>query len=187
MAEVKGVLLKGTMIFLQNRFGDQAVEAAIKGLSAEDQKLLPSMLLASNWYSYEVWRAVRNLTRALMTKADADIAVEMGKFNAQYAFTGVYQSVLTDDPIRLLEKFSWIHDFFYKDTSTITTRILGDKSGIVEYRYDRDVRPARSTCASTMGFWMRTLELAGASRVKAAHTKCMKVGLVCCEYRIEWE
>jgi hypothetical protein len=186
MAEVKGVQLRATILFLKDRFGDETVEAAINALSTEDRYLLPSVLLDSNWYPYSVWRPVRRISRALSTETGADMAIDMGRFIAEYVFTGVYKSLLAHDAAKLLEKFAWIHDFFYRDTCKIETKIFSKTSGLVQYLYDQGVRPARSTCVSTMGFWIRTLELSGASNVKASHSKCMVDGEDTCVYLIEW-
>jgi len=133
-----------------------------------------------------VWRAVRRISRVLATAAREDFTLDMGKFIAQYVFTGVYKSLLTKDPAKLLGKFGWLHEFFYRDTNTIETKMLGPTSGAVEYRYFPDAKPARSTCVSTMGFWIRALELAGANNVRAEHTKCMTDGDETCEYLMEW-
>jgi hypothetical protein len=187
MAEVKGVQVRATILFLKDRFGDEVVEAAINTLGPEDRALLPSLLLDSNWYPYSIWRPVRRVSRALSDEMGDDMAIGVGSFIAQYVFTGVYKSLLTNDAARQLAKFPGIHEFFYRDTSAIETEILSQTSGLVRYRYNQGVRPARSTCLTTMGFWIRTLELSGAENVKANHSQCMTDGHDVCLYGIEWQ
>ncbi|HMG34919.1 MAG TPA: hypothetical protein VKM94_13360 [Blastocatellia bacterium] len=187
MAEVKGVLLNAVLSFLGERFGEEALDKAIANLSPSDRVLLPTVILASNWYAYSAWGPVRRLTAALSQGKDPDLGIEMGKFNASYVFGGVYKSLLIKDPAKLVKKFSWMHDFFYRDGLSLETELPGEGGCWLRYRYADDAKPARSTCISTMGFWIRTIELAGGSNVTAQHTKCRAQGYELCEYRIEWE
>jgi hypothetical protein len=186
MAEVKGVQVRATIQFLKDRFGNEAVETVVSRLAPEDRALLPSLLLDSNWYPYSVWRPVRRISRALADETGNDMAIDLGKFMAQYVFTGVYKSLLINDPARLLENFPSIHEFFYRDTSIIKTEIHSRTSGVVSYRYNGEIRPARSACQTTMGFWIRTLELSGAAQVKAIHSTCMADGGKACLFSFEW-
>src|SRR5262249_41593539 len=111
---------------------------------------------------------------------------EMGKSNADYVFSGVYKSLLIKDPVKLVKKFSWLHDFFYRGGLTLETEIPNPGCCYVRYKYQQGAHPARSTCTSTMGFWLRTIELGGGTNVRARHTKCRADGKDICEYHIEW-
>jgi hypothetical protein len=186
MSEVKGVQVRATIQYLKERFGEEAVEGQINALSPDVRYLLPALLLDSNWYPYSVWRPVRRISRALSDETGDGVAISLGKFIAQYVFTGVYKSLLTPDPAKQLAKFPGIHEFFYKDTSTIETEVLSPTSGLVRYLYNQGVRPARSSCQGTMGFWIRTLELSGAANVKAKHSKCITEGEDVCLYDMHW-
>src|SRR5262249_40884694 len=123
MAEVKGVLLNAVLSFLGERFGEEALDKAIANLSPSDRVLLPTVILASNWYAYSAWGPVRRLTAALSQGKDPDLGIEMGKFNASYVFGGVYKSLLIKDPAKLVKKFSWMHDFFYRDGLSLETEL----------------------------------------------------------------
>ena len=116
-----------------------------------------------------------------------DFPFELGKYLAQYAFTGVYKSLLEKTPIKQVEKFSWIKDFFSQDTRDVETRMLSESSCLVRYSYEKGAQVTRSTCASSRGFWVRTLELSGASDVKATHRKCLLDGNDYCEFLYEWQ
>jgi hypothetical protein len=186
MAEIKGIQLKATLVFLKQRFGEAAVEAAIEALSPEDRALLPAVLLDSNWYPFDAWRPVSRVSRAVAGEPSPDLAIETGKFIAQYVFTGAYKSLLVNNPIKQVEKFSWINEFFYRNVRRIETQILGDSSCLLRYRYEQSIKPARGTCIGIIGFWVRTLELSGASNVKSTHSKCLVDGKDCCEYLFEW-
>jgi hypothetical protein len=186
MAEVKGVLLNAVLAFFRKRFGESAVDAAIQSLAPGDRVLLPNLILDSTWYSYSAWGAVRRMAAVLSRDRNPALAIEMGKFNADYVFGGVYKSLLINDPVKLVKKFSWLHDFFYRDGLALETEIPSPGSCYLRYRYQAGAKPARSTCISTMGFWIRTIELAGGTNVKARHTKCRAEGQDFCEYHMEW-
>jgi hypothetical protein len=187
MAKIKGIQLNAIMKFLKKRYGEDRVKALIGSLPAEDRILLPPVLLDSNWYPYEVLRAVRKISRGLAAEKDESLAVDMGRYIADYAFAGVYRSIFVRQPIKQVQKFSWVHDFFYQDAQTLETEIVSETSCVIRYRYLPGVKPARSTCASTMGFWIRTIELSGGSNVKASHDKCVIDGHDCCEFSVVWQ
>ena len=187
MAEVKGVQLKGTVSFLKERYGESAINRAIEALAPEDRAVLPAVFLDSSWYGDDVWRAVRRLTRSLTADAGPDLPIDLGKHISQYTFTGVYRSLLVQDPRKQAEKFAWIYDFFFRDAQKVETKFHGNSSCTITYYYKPGEKPTRSTCAGTLGYSMRTLELAGGSNVRGTHKKCAADGQPCCEYFLEWE
>ena len=187
MAEIKGVQLKGALTFFSEQYGEDALNEAIAQLSAEDRALLPPKFFDSNWYPYDTWRALRRIAGILRTGSEPpDQAIRYGKYIAEYLLTGVYQSLVAKDPRRQVNRFNAIHDFFYKDTATIVVKQEGESVCSVEYSYTPAVKPVPSTCMSTMGFWMRVLELSGASTVKASHPTCLCKGEKYCLFRYDW-
>ncbi|HUK90465.1 MAG TPA: hypothetical protein VLZ81_08705 [Blastocatellia bacterium] len=185
--EIKGVQIRAAYMFLKQRYGDQAVEEALKSASSEDRLIMPSLLLDSNWYPHTAWRVIRRITRVLDPNAGRDFPVEMGKFMADYVFKGVYKSLLSPDPSKQVEKFKWIHDLFYRDVCTLDAKAVGTNSGVVSYSYRKGVTVTGATCLLLMGFWTRTLELAGAKDVEATHPKCVSKGSPVCEYSFTWK
>jgi hypothetical protein len=187
MAEVKGVQLKGTIIFLTERYGQPAVNKAIASLAPEDRAILPAVFLDSTWYNDDVWRAVRRLTRILTTDAGPDLPLELGKHISEYTFTGVYRTLLVNDPRKQADKFGWVYDFFFRDAQRVEAKVHEGSSCTINYYYKPGDKPTRATCLGTLGYSMRTLELAGASNVKGTHHKCVADGKDCCEFFLEWE
>ena len=187
MAEIKGILLNAWMEFLKNRYDEQAVAQALRTLSVEDRLLFSSGFLASSWYPYNTLQALRRLTRPLVTPAEQHLSEEIGRFMAEYVFTGVYRSLLVKEPIKQVEKFSWIRDFFFNETRKLETEIASSSRCVVRYRYEPGTKPTRAICESLGGFWSRTIELTGASRVRSSHRKCVTDGGSCCEFAFEWQ
>jgi len=187
VAEIKGLLLNGWMRFLRERFGAEPVAQAIETLGPEDQRLLSSVFLPSSWYRYDALHGLRRLTRLLATPADRNLAVEIGRAMAHQAFTGVYRPLLCKDPSKQVEQFPATADFFFRETRKLETEMLDASSCIVRHVYQGGARPTRAICASTMGFWGQTLELAGASKVESEHPRCAAQGGSVCEYAFRWQ
>ena len=187
MAEIKGILLNGWVKFLKDKYGDETVAKATAALEPEDRRLVPAMFLDASWYPYDSLHALRRLTRPLIKKGDGDITSEIGRYMAQYAFTGVYKSLLAHDPIKQVEKFASIGEFFFRDARKLETELTSPTSCLVRYRYQPGAKPTRAICGSLTGFWSRSIELAGASRVNGSHTKCYAAGADCCEFAFDWK
>jgi hypothetical protein len=186
MADVKGILLNGWVKFLRDRYGDEAVDKALAGLSPEDHRLVPTRFLDASWYAFDSLHALRKLTRPLVQRGDGDITVEIGRYMAQHAFTGVYKTLLAHDPIKQVQKFASIGEFFFREARKLETEITGPTSCLVRYRYEAGAKPTRAICASMTGFWSKSIELAGAANIKASHPKCFAEGSDCCEFVFKW-
>ena len=171
---------------MKEQVGAEAYDSALASLTIEDREMIPSVLLDSNWYPFDIWRILRRLARILIPHAGTEFAIDMGKYMAEKAFTGVYKSLLANDPVKQAEKFPWINDLLYKDTRTVDVTVRGKSGCHVRYHYLPDVNPRRSTCLSSMGIWIRLLEMTGAKNVKAAHTKCVIDKNESCEFTFEW-
>lgn len=187
MSEIKGILLNAWVKFLNERYGSEAVAGALGNLSPEDRRLVPGKFLDASWYPYDSLHALRKLTKPLVTRSDGDVTGEIGRFMAQHAFTGVYRSLLARDPITQVQKFTSIGEFFFHDARTLETEIHGPVSCLVRYRYQSGAKPTRAICASLRGFWSRSIELAGATKVTASHPKCVAAGANCCEFLFDWQ
>jgi len=186
MAEIKGILLRAWIDFLKKRYSEQSVSEALNALSVEDRLLLSSFFLASSWYPYSTLHALRKLTRPLVTPADQNLSMEIGRFMAEYVFTGVYRSLLEKDPIKQVDKILWIRDFFFREALELEAEMAGESSCVVRYRYEAGANPTRPICESLRGFWSMMLELAGADKIKSSHPKCITSGGRCCEFAFEW-
>jgi hypothetical protein len=186
MGDTKGIVLTAWMDFLNQRYGQASLAGAIKTLSPDDQALLSAPFLPSSWYPYNTLHALRRVTRALATPADQNLGVEIGRFMADHVFTGIYRSVFVHDPVKMIEKFSWVGDLFYQEVRDLDTEILSDTHVLVRHRHKSGSKPTRAICESLQGFYGRTLELAGALAVRHTHPKCLARADDCCEFVFEW-
>ena len=187
MAEIKGVLLNAWVDLLQQRYGEQAVVQACDAVSRTDPSLRSAFFLPTNWYPYSALDSLRQVTRALATSGAPIQAVEVGQHMAKYVFTGVYRALLAKDPVKQLEKFPSIREFFFHDTHQLEIEHTGESRCIVRYRYEPGLKPTRAVCESLGGFWSKALDLAGASDTRFAHPNCILNGGSCCEFALEWQ
>ena len=187
MAEIKGILLNAWMELLKNRYGEQAVSQAFNAVGRNNPSLLSSFFLPTNWYPYSTLDGLRQVTRALATPATPTLSVEVGRFMAEYVFTGVYRTLLVKDPVKQLEKFPSIKEFFFHDTYDLEIDKTGDAGCLVRYRYEPGTSPTRAICESLGGFWSKALDLAGASNTQFTHPNCVLNGGPCCEFALAWQ
>jgi hypothetical protein len=188
MAEVRGPLLIGWLLFLNERYGEETVATAMAGLEPEDRRALETRFLASSWYPYATMHSLRRLTRALAARrpADPDLAVQIGRAMARHAFTGVYKPLLRQDPAAQVQQFATTAEFFFRDTRTLESRMTSAASCLARYLYEKAATPGPGMCASMAGFWCQTLELAGARQVEFEHPRCQVRGDVGCEFTFRW-
>jgi hypothetical protein len=186
MPEVKGVLLNGWMQFLKSRFGDEEVNRGLELIDKADRSVLTAGFLDSSWYPFDTQRAISRLTRSIATSADQNLSIELGGFMAEYAFTRVYRSLLTNQPRKQVES-AWIDEMLFRGVRRVESAMTGPSSCVLRYYYDQEVEPTAAICASTIGFCVREAELAGAGGVRVTHPNCAVRGADCCEVMMEWQ
>ena len=185
--ELRGVQLKAVYTFMNQRYGDEPVDAALKSLGADDQALMPSLLMDSNWYSYSAWRVVTRMMRILDPGAGEQFCIEAGRYMAEYCFAGAFKSLVSATPAQQVNRFDRIHHLGVRNVSEINARNVTKDSAIVTYSYDKSVGAVASTCATLRGFWSRLLEMSGARDVVVIHNKCAARGADSCEFSFSWK
>jgi len=186
MPEVKGVLILGRLEILKDRYGEQAVEAAIPKLNPDDRSVLSAKFLPSSWYPYEVLRVIDRLTRHIPPEKGRLGSLEVGQAMAQYVCSGVYKSMVVHDPLKQVGRICWVGDMLYRNYRRCETAMTGDGSCVVTYAYEEGAVPTPGMCKSTTGFLMRLMELAGAKAVSGVHERCVNKGAKVCEFRLRW-
>ncbi|HKV38599.1 MAG TPA: hypothetical protein VJX67_05260 [Blastocatellia bacterium] len=186
MAELKGVLLNSWMKYLQKRFSEQQVSAHIELLSPGDRHLFSTKFLDATWYPLETFGALRRLVRSLAPRIDPEMLIELGRFTAENAYTGVYRSLVANDPSKTVERFAWAEDLFFRGFRKLESQLTGPASCVLRYKYDGGFKPTRGMCTSLIGFWSQLLEMSGASGVEGSHQVCQAAGADKCEFEFNW-
>lgn len=185
MAQVKGTLLNAWKNFLNDRYGEDQVAAAIQSLSAGDRLLLQSPILDSTWYSMEFEETLRRLTRFLATPSDKDMARQMGRYIADYFYAHAYRTLLRGKPGGG-KALDWFEDLVYRDLREYDVDMTGPSSSVVRYRY-REGRPTAGQCQTLKAFIIRKFELSGYQNVTCTHVTCVAKGDECCEFSVQWD
>jgi predicted hydrocarbon binding protein len=176
-------MLNAWLSFLKDRYGDEAVGGAIGKLAPQDKLQLEKTILDSSWYPIEATRVLSKLQSVLDGKVD--ISLEMGRYMAEYVFTGVYRMFLTRDPLSQGKKIVQASNYFYRDVHKLEVDVTGPVSCTVRYRLAKG-KPSIATCNTRKGWWARALELAGAISVNITHPQCRARGQEVCEFLVEW-
>jgi hypothetical protein len=189
LAEVKGTMVKGWLNFLKERYGESKVSSAIEKLDPSDRSTLISPILDSSWYPLELQSALSKLTRTLRSALDRDVATQLGRYMAEYAYTRVYANQLMDGPIKQGQSFGWVDKLLYQGLRKCEPEVTGPSSLVVRYYYERGIKPGEGECTSIAGFIARQMEMTGAFNVKCSHPKCLATGTArdCCEFGVKWE
>src|SRR5690348_15211920 len=143
MGEIRGIMLNAWLSFLKTRYGDQAVAAAAGKLAPEDRLQLEKVILDSSWYPIQSTRLLSKLQVAIDDKAD--VALESGRYMAEYIFTGVYRMFLARDPLSQGKKIVQASDYFYRNVHKLEVDLTGPASCTVRYRLAQG-KPSVATC-----------------------------------------
>jgi V4R domain-containing protein len=187
MAEIKGVLLDAWLKLLKQKYGEEAVSQAMTTLSGDDRAVLGGRFLASSWYPFDSLRALRRLTRSVVVTPDQNLVVEIGKFMAHEACTGVYRSLIAKDPVKQVERFNWVEEMLFNNARKLESELTGAKSALVRYLYTTGLKPTTAICDSHVGFLQELMELAGAKNVLVKQIRCAARGDTVCEFSFNWD
>ncbi|HYL99648.1 MAG TPA: 4-vinyl reductase [Blastocatellia bacterium] len=187
MGEIKGVLLDAWLRLLKQKYGDGAVNQAMTTLGPDDRALLSGRFLASSWYPFNSLQALRKLTRAIVAEPDPNLVVEIGRFMAHQACTGVYRSLIAKDPVKQVERFNWVEEMLFNNARKLESELTGPNTALVRYLYTTEVKPTAAICDSHLGFLKELMELAGAKNVLVKQVRCAARGDSVCEFSFAWE
>jgi hypothetical protein len=184
MAQVKGTLVNAWRNFLKERYGEEKVAAAIQSLDEGDRIQLQSPKLDSTWYPMELQQVMGRLTKAVAAPSDKDIALELGRYMADYTYGKVYRTLLMGN-LNRNKDLDWFDDVLFQGLRRCATEKTGPCSSIVRYYY-LEGKPTWGVCRSLVGFLTRQIELSGRQGVTCAHQKCAASGADCCEFLLQW-
>ena len=187
VAQIKGVLLNAWTQFLKSRYGAERFDEAVKNVAGADRIQFAAGFLDSSWYPFEAQRPLNELTRLLVTLEDGNVAFDLGRFMADYAFSKVYKNLLSKEGHKLVRNL-WLEDSFFQGLRKAESTMPSDNSCLLRYYYEPGMKPSAKLCATTIGFCVRQVEYAGGTDIKVVHPpdKCAARGNDCCEVLIEW-
>ena len=176
-------MVNGWLSFLREKYGEAQVQQALVSLPAEERAPLERSVLDASWYPIEITHSLQKIQSAVAGKRQD--AEELGSYIAEYSFSRTYKMFLKEDPISLGKKIAASLDFFYRNVHTFECETTGPRSCIMRF-ITVDGKPSKATCVSRLGWWKKTLEMAGAKDAKVTHPRCMRIGDSACDFAVEW-
>ncbi|MGH9824527.1 MAG: V4R domain-containing protein [Blastocatellia bacterium] len=187
MGEIKGVLLDAWFRLLKLKYGEDAVNQAMTTLNPDDRALLAGRFLASSWYPFNSLQALRRLTRSVVVDPDPNLVIEIGRFMAHEACTGVYRSLIAKNPEKMVERFNWVEEMLFNNARMLESELTEPKTALVRYLYTTGLKPTTAICDSHVGFLQELVELAGAKNAVVKQIRCAARGDSVCEFSFKWE
>ena len=183
MQQIKGAVLKSRLAFVQEKFGDAAVQQVLAGLPADDQAALHSILTV-RWYPFETGKRLDDAIVAVCGNGDPAFFKRLGAASADKNLSALHKSFLTPgNPHAFLGKARTIYAMYY-ETGRREYQRTGDASGVLT-TYDAETFSAPD-CQTVIGWYERALEMCGASEVTIVEEECRATGGATCRYAVSW-
>lgn len=183
MARVKGTAVQSSLRYVRERFGEEALGTVVAALPEGEQAALGS-ILASSWYPMPAFlRFMQEASRALGAR-EPEVIRNMGRASADYGVTGVYKIFFkVGSPEFIISRATRVFSSYY-DTGRITVVESRQGRAVVEVSGLEESAP--EFCERIYGWMHRTLELAGATGLRSAHSRCLHRGDAVCRFEGSW-
>jgi len=181
--QIKGAVLKSRMAFIQEQFGDAAVQRVLAGLPEEDRAALSSILTV-RWYEFDLGKRLDDAIVAKCGHGDPAFFKRLGASSADRNLTVLHKSFLSPgDPHAFLGKASAIYRLYY-DTGRREYERTGPAEGVLT-TFEAETFSAPD-CLTVIGWYERALAMCGASDVRIVEEECRAAGGAVCRYRVSW-
>jgi uncharacterized protein (TIGR02265 family) len=184
MPQVKGVAVQSSLRYLRERFGEQALGGVLEALGEQERKQL-SAVLASSWYPMETFLRFMREAKRQLGPQEPGILRSMGRASCEYGVTGVYKIFFkVGSPEFIISRAARVFASYY-DTGELRVPESRDGRAVAELAGLEGGSP--EFCERILGWMERTLELAGAKRLRSAHSLCVHRGDAVCRFEGDWE
>lgn len=183
--DAKGSVLIAVPKFIQRRFGEDAHQRWLAGLSPEAREVYGKPILTSQWYPILPCLAEPTVVLCdLFYGGDLKGAWESGRFTAEEALSGVYKIfAIVGSPQTILKKGCAAMSMLYRDSEIALTE-FEEKRGTLTVRRFPEPHPALEMRLG--GFIEKSLEVCGCKNVSVRLGRRMTQGDTVTEYLITW-
>lgn len=123
--QVKGSTIASKFDFVRERYGERAEAELREELETEGLR----SVLSSSWYPFSVYESLNKAIADKLLGGDLSRLVEVGKYSAQNALTGVYKAYTRQDDFQqFLRRISSLHSTFYSHGDMEVTAEEGSAS-----------------------------------------------------------
>ena len=183
-AKIRGIVLSARKLFVEQRFGEAALENIVATLPKEDQETLRSSIMPSDWYDAELG-ARFDAAIIRVVGGDSHVAFkELGRQSAERNLARVHAGyLLGKTPMQFLEQTPVIYRQYYESgwrefvpsSPTSGALITHDAEAVTE-----------GDCYTIIGWYEMALDLAGAPNASVTHPECRARGDAVCRYELSW-
>ena len=183
MQQIKGAVLKSRLAFVERHSGKPAVERVLATLPPDTQRTL-RMLFTSNWYPFEIGRALDDAIVQVLGGGRTDFFEKLGEASAETNLSNIHSSYLTKgDAHAFLSKSPSIYSLYY-ETGRREYQQTGPSEGMLT-TYDAETFSAPD-CLTVIGWYRKALEMCGVPGARVVEEECRARGGPVCRYRVKW-
>jgi uncharacterized protein (TIGR02265 family) len=181
--QVKGSVLKSRLVFIEDRFGGEALPRVLASLPGEDQKAL-AMILTVKWYPFELGKRLDNAIVQVLGGGRPEFFERLGEASADKNLATLHHGFLTEGkPHAFLAKAPAIYALYY-ETGRREYQQTGPTEGLLT-TFDAETFSA-ADCLTVVGWYRRALQMCGAKDVEVVEEECRAKGGPVCRYRVRW-
>jgi len=182
--QIKGVILKSRLAFVEQFFGKEGVQRVLAAMPQNDQRTL-RMLFTSNWYPFELGKALDDTIVRVLGGGKVEFFERLGAASAEKNLATVHSGFLTKgDAQGFLAKTPSIYSLYYESGRREYEQV-GPKEGVLT-TYDAQTFSAPD-CLTVIGWYKKALEMCGVRGIEIVEQECRAKGGKVCRYRVRWE
>jgi uncharacterized protein (TIGR02265 family) len=183
--QIRGNVLLARLAYVRKQGGADRLERVVAALTASDQKVLRGKLWDAGFYDFELNVRLDNAIAAELSPKNPDRAfLEMGRASADENLGGAHKIFVTPgDPQRFMSMAPRIYGFYYTAGRREYEK-AGARAAVLK-TFDAELT-TWGDCLTVLGWYVRGLELCGATAVNAEHPRCRSKKEKHCEYRFSW-
>ncbi|HWB43256.1 MAG TPA: DUF2378 family protein [Gemmatimonadales bacterium] len=184
MQQIKGAVLKSRLAFVERHSGKPALEQVLAALPPDTQRTL-RMLFTSNWYPFEIGRALDDAIVRVLGRGRPEFFERLGEASAESNLSTVHASYLTrGDAHGFLAKSPSIYSLYY-ETGRREYEATGPREAVLT-THDAETFSAPD-CLTVVGWYRKALEMCEVKGVRVVEEECRAKGGAVCRYRVSWD
>ncbi|MEW6209229.1 MAG: hypothetical protein AB1631_12735 [Acidobacteriota bacterium] len=181
MGRVKGGKISNKLAFLKDNYSEAMVRQVIDSMDSFDQLAL-KIILDTAWYEIELYDRLMKAICKIAAGGDESVYTRIGRYSAEQSFTTVYKAFRGKDPEDLLRKMVSMHAM---RNDPADMKIVHREAKHCEVRIV-EPRSTVAICKVAHAFYIRAIELCGASDVRVKETSCSGKGQPFCQFDLRW-
>lgn len=185
MSNVRGLSANLAVKYIKQNFGEEGFAKVLESLDQQERDMFKGMMNPMGLYSAKAFINMINSADKLCGKGDYDICRQIGRFEAQEAFGGLYKVFLELGNPHFVIRRAPLAWRTLNDAGDLEVEQTGDK--YVRGKVSNFPDPHKAFCWDLVGYFEKVLEMSGAKNLDVKEIKCRCSGDDCCEFEVRWE